>query len=170
MTAMSLLRRCRLAWLPLAALAVAMMAGPAEANGRRPQVQLGDVPVEMVCIAFDGQTVEITNARIAGRREVEVQKGIATLRVPLGNIEAMGVQPLAEGATHADAFLTYASGTETRIALRVMLDDQKPIVIDGIVPGEGTVTVELRLCGQLRIRPAAGRQREPREPTLETAE
>jgi hypothetical protein len=166
---------------------VGAAVGPAIANGRHPQVQLGDVPVDLICRALDGQEVFIANARLSGRRqvepeaggevpakavrEIEVRDGIATLVVPLGNISQLELQPFDSAATFVGASLEYASGESAGVQLRVLMDSGAPLVITGVLPGRASISVELRRCQQITITAAgAGGPPETREPTPAVAE
>jgi hypothetical protein len=156
----------------LAVTALLAFAGSAEANGRSPQVRLGDVPVDLTCHAPDGQVVGIGNARISDRREVEVRDGVATLFIPLGNIEAIEIEAAEEGQPFARALVRYTDGDSLSAQLRVATDAGKPLVASGTVPGKAAIQVDIMRCRLIEISPAGSisETRPARGPTRETAE
>lgn len=154
----------------LTLLGTSVLTGVALANGRHPQVQLGDVPVDVTCRALDGQEILVANARVADRREIEVRDGIATLFVPLGNISLVELQPLDSAGIFVDAALSYASGERASVQLRVKTDSGEPLTISGLVPGQAVVIVELGRCQQISIVAAGSDPQPPREPTPAVAE
>jgi hypothetical protein len=155
----------------LAVAALVAFAGSAEANGRSPQVRLGDIPVDLTCHAPDGQAVGIGNARISDRREVEVRDGVATLFIPLGNIEAIEIETADEGQPFVRAFLRYTDGDSLAAELRVASDAGEPLVASGMVPGKAAIQVDVMRCRLIEISAAGSISvtRPARGPTRETA-
>jgi len=151
-------------------LAVFVLTSAALANGRHPQVQLGDIPVDVTCRGLDGQEIFVANARVADRREIEVRDGIATLFVPLGNISQLELRPLDSAGIFVDAALSYASGESASVQLRVKTDSGEPLTISGVVPGRAVAIVELGRCQQIRVAPAGSGPQPHREPTPAAAE
>jgi hypothetical protein len=131
-------------------------AGLAMANGRHPQVQLGDIPVDLLCHALDQTEYFVGNARVVDSREVEVKQGIATLIVPLGNISLIELQPVVDmAAIFVPASLTYASAAMENVQIRVADDSGTPLLVSGVIPGEAAISIELRRCQRIEVLPGA---------------